>query len=235
MDALGGGSMIPGGAWWSRHPFNDLRRRIKRRGERNHKHNASSSHAPANSVGKPGFRFPINQALTAGSLAFAGDSIAQLSHRWNTLQNSPEISEENNKDFVASLLSDHDWLRALRMTSYGFLFYGPASYVWYQTLERYLPQPTVQNILVKVFLNQIILGPAVIAVVFAWNNLWQGKMSELPGKYKRDALSTLTFGFRFWIPYSFLNFWCIPLQARVGFMSLGSIFWNFILSSTMSK
>ncbi|KAK9689967.1 hypothetical protein RND81_09G094800 [Saponaria officinalis] len=232
MDVLGGGG---GGAWWSHHPFNDHRRRIKRRGERNRKQKASSESTAPNSVGKPGFRFPIKQALTAGSLAFAGDSIAQLTHRWKTLQSLPSISEEDNKDFVASLLSGHDWLRALRMTSYGFLFYGPASYVWYQTLDRYLPQPTVTNLLVKVLLNQIILGPAVIAVVFAWNNLWQGKVSELPGKYQKDALPTLLFGFRFWVPYSFLNFWCIPLQARVAFMSLGSIFWNFILSSTMSK
>lgn len=46
----------------------------------------------------------------------------------------------------------------------------------------------------QVLLNQIILGPAVIAVVFAWNNLWQGKLYELPRKYQKDALPTLLFG-----------------------------------------
>ena len=48
--------------------------------------------------------------------------------------------------------------------------------------------------LMQVVLNQIILGPSVIAVVFAWNNLWQGKLSELPNKYQKDALRTLLFG-----------------------------------------
>ncbi|KAM2269040.1 hypothetical protein ACFX1S_047088 [Malus domestica] len=138
-------------------------------------------------------------------------------------------------DVKRALLSDHDWLRALRMTSYGFLLYGPGSYAWYQYLDHSLPAKTVENLLLKVLLNQIVLGPCVIAVVFAWNNLWQGKVSQLPEKYQRDALPTLLYGFRFWIPVTFLNFWVVPLQARVAFMSVGSIFWNFCLSSTMSK
>lgn len=46
----------------------------------------------------------------------------------------------------------------------------------------------------QVLLNQVVLGPCVIAVVFAWNNLWQKKLSELPEKYRRDALPTLLYG-----------------------------------------
>ncbi|KAF5960978.1 hypothetical protein HYC85_002187 [Camellia sinensis] len=92
------------------------------------------------------------------------------------------------------------------MTSYGFLLYGPGSYAWYQFLDHCMPKQTVENLVLKVLLNQIILGPIVIAVVFAWNNLWQGKISELPNKYKKDALPTLFFVFRFWIPVSVLNF-----------------------------
>ncbi|KAK6259321.1 hypothetical protein SCA6_013795 [Theobroma cacao] len=121
------------------------------------------------------------------------------------------------------------------MTSYGFLFYGPGSYAWYKYLDYCLPHQTAQNLMLKVLLNQIVLGPCVITVVFAWNNLWLGKLSQLPNKYQKDAFPTLFYGFRFWIPVSMLNFWVVPLQARVAFMSTGSIFWNFFLSSTMSK
>ncbi|CAK9143750.1 unnamed protein product, partial [Ilex paraguariensis] len=92
------------------------------------------------------------------------------------------------------------------MITYGFLFYGPGSYAWYQYLDHCMPKQTVENLLMKVLLNQIVLGPSVIAVVFAWNNLCQGKLSELPDKYLKDALPTLFVGFRFWIPVSILNF-----------------------------
>lgn len=50
----------------------------------------------------------------------------------------------------------------------------------------------------QVILNQIVLGPCVIAIVFAWNNLWVGKLAELPKKYSRDALPTLLYGELLW-------------------------------------
>ncbi|OMO59538.1 Mpv17/PMP22 [Corchorus olitorius] len=115
------------------------------------------------------------------------------------------------KGFMSRIIADHDWLRALRMVSYGFLLYGPGSYAWYKRLDQCLPQQTPQNLMLKVLLNQIVLGPCVIAVVFAWKNLWLGKLSELPNKYQKDALPKLFYGFRFWIPVSVLNFWYICL------------------------
>ncbi|KAF7822960.1 Protein Mpv17 [Senna tora] len=233
MDAIGGGHY---GIW----NWNPLPRHKSRRARRQRRFDSKSeSSGSAESAGGSDLRFPFKQAVTAGSLALTGDTIAQLTARWRkagaTKQHSVSDSGGSSQDELWNLLSDHDWLRALRMTSYGFLLYGPGSYAWYQCLDHFLPKPTAKNIMLKVLLNQIVLGPAVIAVVFAWNNLWQGKLSELPEKYRKDALSTLISGFRFWIPVSVLNFWVVPLQARVAFMSTGSIFWNFCLSSMMSK
>ncbi|CAN0897457.1 Protein SYM1 [Linum grandiflorum] len=200
---------------------------------------SGGSNSPTSLNAAGGFRFPLKQALTAGTLAVTGDTIAQLTEHWRrhkaASKQQDQLSSSIGSDKAAMVLSNHDWLRALRMASYGFLLYGPGSYAWYQFLEHCLPKQTVQNLVLKVVLNQVILGPSVIAVVFAWNSLWQGKLSQLPGKYQRDALPTLFSGLRFWIPVSILNFWLIPLQARVAFMSMGSIFWNFCLSSTISK
>ncbi|XP_075668280.1 protein sym-1 isoform X1 [Castanea sativa] len=225
MEALGGGL---GGLWNSTHLF-------RKRPKKPESKSKSKSSDSAAATGRAGYRFPLKQAVTAGSLALAGDTIAQLRERWTKREPLNTDSIALTKDVMWTLLSDHDWIRALRMTSYGFLFYGPGSYAWYQYLDYALPKQTVENLILKIVLNQIVLGPTVIAVVFAWNNLWQGKLSQLPEKYQKDALPTLLFGFRFWIPVSALNFGVVPLQARVAFMCLGSIFWNFYLSSTMSK
>ncbi|KAG2621722.1 hypothetical protein PVAP13_3NG322500 [Panicum virgatum] len=73
-------------------------------------------------------------------------------------------------------------------------------------LDRCMPKQSFVNLSTKVILNQIVLGPCVIAVVFAWNNLWLGKLSELPSKYQNDALPTLLYGFKFWIPVLIVNF-----------------------------
>ncbi|XP_024025124.1 protein Mpv17 isoform X2 [Morus notabilis] len=232
MHALGGGGN--GGLWGSNLPPRKRNRRNSKRQGRERSDSKLSDSVEA--TGGSGYRFPFKQAVTAGSLALTGDTIAQLTHRWRRSKAAKQDSSlTDSRGASQSLLSDHDWLRALRMASYGFLLYGPGSYAWYQYLDRSLPKPTVRNLMLKVLLNQIVLGPCVIAVVFAWNNLWQGKLAQLPDKYQKDALPTLFYGFRFWIPVSVLNFWVVPLQARVAFMSMGSIFWNFCLSSTMSK
>uniref|UniRef100_A0A7N0TJM5 Uncharacterized protein n=1 Tax=Kalanchoe fedtschenkoi TaxID=63787 RepID=A0A7N0TJM5_KALFE len=223
MGSLGGGM---GRLFW----WNGLSRRAPRRSDSDQQRRSKSSGSTGGTSSSATYRFPINQAVAAGGLALTGDTIAQVNQRWRKRE-----SGNVDKDVAQTLLSDHDWLRSLRMLSYGFLLYGPGSYAWYQLLDRVMPQQTAKNLLLKVFLNQVVLGPSVIAVVFAWNNLWLGKLKELPKKYQNDALPTLLLGFRFWIPVSILNFWVVPLPARVAFMSTGSIFWNFCLSSTMSK
>ncbi|CAL5369177.1 unnamed protein product [Camellia sinensis] len=94
-------------------------------------------------------------------------------------------------DVIGTLPSDHDWLRALQMTSNGFLLYGPGSYAWYQFLDHCMPKQTVENLVLKSFIEPDHTWPHSNC---AWNNLWQGKISELPNKYKKDALPTLFFG-----------------------------------------
>ncbi|KAK9284451.1 hypothetical protein L1049_023624 [Liquidambar formosana] len=232
MNALGGGGGN-GGFWWNRPPR-------RKRPFRSQRRETKSSDSVGATTGGTGFRFPFKQAVTAAALALTGDTIAQLSEQWRKRTEilEPQAlsgSDDSNEGVMSTILMNHNWIRALRMTSYGFLLYGPGSYAWYQYLDHCLPKRTVENLLLKVLLNQIVLGPTVIGVVFAWNSLWLGKLSELPKKYQNDALPTLLVGFRFWIPVSVLNFWVVPLQARVAFMSTGSIFWNFVLSSTMSK
>ncbi|GLJ15362.1 hypothetical protein SUGI_0252030 [Cryptomeria japonica] len=203
--------------------------------KRNPKHRpAGGNDANFNTRGKE-WQFPMKSAMTAASLALTGDTIAQFRDPNKSESNIQNPTPSDIKDIVVAKLIKHDWLRALRMTTYGFLLYGPGSQAWYELLDRALPEQTLRNLSVKVTLNQIVLGPCVIAVVFAWNSLWQGKLKELPKKYQKDAIPTLIYGWKFWIPASVLNFGAVPLQARVAFMSCCSIFWNFYLSTTMGR
>lgn len=221
------------GGVWGMGPFHDnIRRRSNKKKDTNKRESKPSN--SVDSAGGGGYQFPLKQAVTSSALCLTGDTIAQLRHRW--VRNKDTLSHSQDfKDTISTLFSEYDYIRALRMSSYGFLLYGPGSYAWYQFLDHCMPQKNVQNLTTKVVLNQVVLGPTVIAVIFAWNNLWLGKLSELPNKYKNDALPTLLTGFKFWIPVSILNFGAVPLQARVAFMSMSSIFWNFYLSSTMSR
>ncbi|BBG99309.1 Peroxisomal membrane 22 kDa Mpv17/PMP22 family protein [Prunus dulcis] len=126
MNVLGGGGH--GGFWgWNPSP-----RKPKQQRKRRFDSKSQSSNS-AEASGGAGHWFPLKQAATAGSLVLTGDTIASA-------------QPADGKD---ALLSDHDWLRALRMTSYGFLLYGPGSYAWYQFLDHSLPATTVGNLLLK--------------------------------------------------------------------------------------
>ncbi|RCV19938.1 hypothetical protein SETIT_4G016300v2 [Setaria italica] len=225
------------GDWWWNLPSlrrrrnNDDHRGRRRGGPPREPLSSSSSESIGQSSGWP-VEFPFRQAVTAACLTFTGDTIAQVRDR---IVDRRRGRSADSKELIPDMLLNHDWLRALRMASYGFLLYGPGSDAWYQFLDRCMPKQTFVNLSAKVILNQIVLVPCVIVMVFAWNYLWSGKLSELSSKYQNDAIPTLLYGVRFWTPVSVVNFGMIPLHARVTFMSTCSIFWNFYLSNTMNK
>lgn len=61
-------------------------------------------------------------------------------------------------------------------------------------LESFFPKKSAAHFLTKVALNQLLLAPVVISVVFAWNLALQGQATELPAKLRRDFLPSLING-----------------------------------------
>ncbi|MCO5576282.1 hypothetical protein L7F22_030091 [Adiantum nelumboides] len=95
-------------------------------------------------------RFPFKAACTAGILALLGDTVAQLRSRWilhqDTLNQPTDVRTETTSK---KTLEGYDWLRALRMTSYGFFIYGPSSQIWYNFLDHILRDKTLTNLSLK--------------------------------------------------------------------------------------
>lgn len=184
-------------------------------------------------------KFPLKVACTAGALSLTGDTIAQLMERLKrgrAAKLDESLNEETRIQEMAKYsLWNHDYWRALRMSSYGFLLYAPGTKQWYESLDRVLVGKSVTNVALKVLANQVILGPAILFVVFGWNYFWMGKLKELPAKYKKDMVPSIINAWKFWLPATCLNFWAVPLDARVTFMSTCGIFWNFYLSSNVSN
>jgi hypothetical protein len=79
---------------------------------------------------------------------------------------------------IQEILLEHDWLRALRIASYGFLLYGPGSHVWYQFLDRCMPKQTFANLSAKVrFASSIALcvGYLTIYAVYTHTHIFSYK------------------------------------------------------------
>ena len=110
----------------------------------------------------------------------------------------------------------------------------------------------------QVLSNQLILSPIVLSTVFTWNLALSNKASEIGTKIKRDLLPTaangmslrisafgtlallqhkqalnpqrLAAGWKFWVPASSINFYAVPVQHQVLYMSACGILWTAYLS-----
>lgn len=58
----------------------------------------------------------------------------------------------------------------------------------------------------------------------------QGKPEAIPEKVKRDLWPTMVNGWKFWVPAASINFYFIPLQHQVLYMSSCGVLWSAYLS-----
>ncbi|MEW5310735.1 MAG: hypothetical protein WDW38_002503 [Sanguina aurantia] len=180
-----------------------------------------------------GWKGPLTAAVTSGSLSATGDLLAQLLLSGGVAglggvtvtdkqqQQSSEGAQGTGLDApasaslvasgTASQKAPYDWTRTARMFGFGCCFYGPYQYYWYNLLDHLMPVKTTLTFLAKVSANQLLLAP-------------------LRDKLTNDLIPTLYNGWKFWIPAASLNFYAIPVQSQVLYMSMCGVLWTAYLS-----
>ena len=185
-------------------------------------------------------------AYTCAGLGVVGDVLAQTitrnaAKKAGLAKSSPDNAKK--KSSAKSPAGDspvpgYDLVRTARQMAYNFVFYGPAQHFWYAALAAKFPTAAGASLAAnlppfvwKVFLNQAVLGPVVVATFFGWSMTLTGKADEYPAKMRSDAFPALKRGWAFWVPAASVNFALVPLKAQVLYMSCCSIVWNYILST----
>lgn len=159
----------------------------------------------------------MKAGITCGGLSAIGDLVAQtITKRYEQNWGRPG--------------TDLDLVRTARMASFGLLFYGPLQQRWYGLLDRNFAGASTKNFLSKVALNQLALGPVVLAASFAWNLALTGQAQRIVQKIKSDGPKSMVNGWKFWVPASSLNFWIVPLRYQVLYMSTCGMLWTSYLS-----
>ncbi|MEW5307254.1 MAG: hypothetical protein WDW36_009662 [Sanguina aurantia] len=199
-----------------------------------------------------GWKGPLTAAVTSGSLSATGDLLAQLLLSGGVAglggvtvtdkqqQQSSEGAQGTGLDApasaslvasgTASQKAPYDWTRTARMFGFGCCFYGPYQYYWYNLLDHLMPVKTTLTFLAKVSANQLLLAPVTLSAVFFWNLSLSGRAHELRDKLTNDLVPTLYNGWKFWIPAASLNFYAIPVQSQVLYMSMCGVLWTAYLS-----
>lgn len=128
--------------------------------------------------------------------------------------------------------SKHDLPRTLRLALYGGAVFSPIASIWFsKVLERVRFQSRYANIATKVALDQAIAGPALTATFFSVTTLMAGgSFNDAKNKVKQSWWPTLKTAWCLWIPVQTINMALMPVNQRLLFVNVVSIFWNTFLS-----
>ncbi|KZT24302.1 hypothetical protein NEOLEDRAFT_1094514 [Neolentinus lepideus HHB14362 ss-1] len=158
----------------------------------------------------------IAQCGTAAVLFGAGDVLAQ------------QAIEKKGKD--------HDWIRTARLSFYGGALFGPVITKWYQFLNKLQFATPTRGIIYKVWLDQAVLSPVIVAYFFGSMTLLEGKpLSDAGERLSTAYVPTLIRNWGVFVPAQAINFAVIPPHMRFVFVSVVSLFWNTYLSAVNAQ
>ncbi|KAJ2706557.1 hypothetical protein H4R19_004997 [Coemansia spiralis] len=159
----------------------------------------------------------LTQSLTNGTMAGAGDALAQC---------------------LAPAEAYDPW-RTARFAAFGCLF-GPVAFRWYSLLDRTFPlaaaRPRARAIGKRVAADQIAFAPVAVAAFFGVMGALELKTPGEIGTSFRDKYpAALAGNYVLWPAAQAVNFGVVPLVYRVPFSGLVSVVWNTYLSLVNSR
>ncbi|KAL3869287.1 hypothetical protein ACJMK2_041990 [Sinanodonta woodiana] len=155
----------------------------------------------------------VTNTISCGSLLAIGDVITQKVEQMDT--------GERKK---------HNWHRTGRMLSMGFVL-GPFCHVWYGALDRFILGGGGKVAVKKILADQIVAAPFFCSAFFMGMSLLEGKTPQEGVQEVKDKfLMVYMVDWCVWPPCQFINFYFLPTQFRVLYVSSITLCWNTFLS-----
>ncbi|KAI1791454.1 hypothetical protein LXA43DRAFT_1011645 [Ganoderma leucocontextum] len=158
----------------------------------------------------------VTQCATAFTLFGAGDILAQ------------QAFEKKG--------GNHDFVRTARVAFYGGAIFGPIITKWLQFLNRLQFATPMKSVAYKVYLDQFVFTPGVVAMFFGSMTLLEGKsVGDAKERISEAYVPTLIRNWGVFIPTQIVNFAVVPAHLRFVTIGIVSLFWNAYLSSVNAK
>ncbi|EJF61479.1 hypothetical protein BD309DRAFT_859104 [Dichomitus squalens] len=132
--------------------------------------------------------------------------------------------------------SNHDFARSARVAFYGGAIFGPILTKWLQLLNRLQFTSPTKAVAYKVYLDQFVFTPGVVAMFFGSMTLLEGKtVNDAKVRISEAYVPTLIRNWGVFIPTQIVNFALVPTHLRFVTIGVVSLFWNAYLSSVNAK
>lgn len=134
-------------------------------------------------------------------------------------------------------LKSWDAPRACRMGMFGLCVIGPAFHTWFGILNRVVPASNgVRSALTKVLIDQSCMAPAVTTSFFVFVGTLAGQPWDYTrDKLKRDLWPTMQANWMFWPAVQAINFYAVPLNLQVLWLTGAQFCFNIYLSKQQHK
>lgn len=131
---------------------------------------------------------------------------------------------------------EYDFVRTLRLASFGFLIHGPTGHWFYGKLDGAIPGKGAIQVASKVGIDQVLWNPIFGVMFFGYMGFSSGESPVgVFNKIKRDLMTQVTGSWTVWPAAHAINFRFVPTSQRLLYINTIQIFYNVFLSIIGNK
>ena len=130
-----------------------------------------------------------------------------------------------------------DYLRVLHVAITGFIWSGPVSHHWYAILEKIVKiEHPIGGLATRIFLDAMIFSPVAVSGYFSVRSILEGSnVKGIRHKLSTKFVPTVVGAWKFWPAANIVNFGMVPIQFRVLYNNVLSLFWTGYLTHVNAK
>ncbi|XP_063363223.1 mpv17-like protein [Cydia amplana] len=145
-----------------------------------------------------------------------------------TFYTAAELSQQTFNKYNSPEKPEIDYAAAARIVAVGSCVYAPTLYYWYKFLDSKFVGKAMKTVVTKVVIDQFTMTPVLLASFYVILGYLEGRANifeELKEKYWKTFIANQCF----WIPGQTINFYFMPPQLRIVYISSVSFIWINVL------
>jgi protein Mpv17 len=168
----------------------------------------------------------LTKSLTSSGIMTVSDAICQKV----IMTDGRSSSDDRKKPRL-------DFSRMLQVAITGLTWSGPVTHYWYEILEKIVTiEGPLLGLIARLFLDALIFSTVTISGYFTWRSILEGSgFQGAREKLSRHFITTLLGAWKFWPAANIVNFSVVPLELRVLYSNVLSLFWTGYLTYVNSQ